>query len=58
MATPSVLEWLMAQKFVMFSPLYRIEQDLTRSGIELSRQTMSNWLLFAVEYNHVRNFIK
>ena len=46
-ATPSVIAWLMAQKFVMFSPLYRIEQDLNRSGIELSRQTMSNWLLFA-----------
>lgn len=37
----------MVQKFVMASPLYRQEQELNRSGIQLSRQTMSNWILRA-----------
>ena len=33
------------QKFVMYSPLYRLEQGFNRQGLKLSRQTMSNWLL-------------
>lgn len=39
----------MVQKFVMASPLYRQEQELNRSGIQLSRQTMSNWILRAAD---------
>ena len=39
----------MTQKFVMASPLYRQEQELSRQGISLSRQTMSNWILRAAE---------
>lgn len=39
----------MTQKFVMGSPLYRQEQKLHRQGIQLSRQTMSNWILKAAE---------
>ena len=38
---------LMTQKFVMHSPLYRQEQELKQKGIELSRQTMSNWFITA-----------
>jgi hypothetical protein len=37
----------MTQKFVMGSPLYRQEQEFKYAGIELSRQTMSNWILKA-----------
>ena len=33
----------------MGSPLYRQEQELHRQGIQLSRQTMSNWILRAAE---------
>ena len=33
------------QKFVMYSPLYRLEQEFNRQGLKLTRQTMSNWLL-------------
>jgi transposase len=33
----------------MGSPLYRQEQELNRSGIMLSRQTMSNWLIRVAE---------
>ena len=35
----------MTQKYVMASPLYRMEQEFHRQGLELSRQTMANWLL-------------
>jgi transposase len=35
------------QKYVMAVPLYRQEQEWNRLGIELSRQTMSNWLIKA-----------
>lgn len=39
----------MTQKFVMDCPLYRQEQELNRRGIQLSRQTMFNWLLRATK---------
>ena len=48
-ATPEAIAHIMAQKFVMGSPLYRQEQELNRKGIHLSRQTMSNWILKAAE---------
>ncbi len=41
-ASPEAIAQIMTQKFVMGSPLYRQEQELQRSGIKLSRQTMSN----------------
>lgn len=37
----------MTQKYVMGSPLYRLEMDFARSGYSLSRQTMSNWVIYA-----------
>ena len=49
-ATPEAAAHLMVQKFVMGSPLYRQEQELKRQGIPLSRQTMSNWLLWTAEH--------
>lgn len=45
-AAPEAAAYLMTQKFGMGSPLYRIEQELKRQGIPLSRQTMSNWLVW------------
>lgn len=47
--SPSVLAHLMTQKFVMYSPLYRLEQEFNREGLKLTRQTMSNWLLHTTE---------
>jgi transposase len=44
-ATPEAIAHIMTQKFVMYSPLYRQEQEYSRAGVPLSRQTMSNWLL-------------
>ena len=46
-ATAEAIAHIMTQKFVMYSPLYRQEQEYNRAGVPLSRQTMSNWLLKA-----------
>ena len=48
-ASPSAIAHLAVQKYVMYSPLYRLEQEFDRQGLKLSRQTMSNWLLTAAE---------
>ena len=37
------------EKYVMYSPLYRQEQEWNRKGVGLTRQTMSNWLLTCSE---------
>ena len=47
MATPEAVAWIAVQKYVMYSPLYRQEQELCRMGVQLSRQTMSKWLSLA-----------
>lgn len=44
-ASPEAIAYIMTQKFVMYSPLYRQEQEFHRNGLKLSRQTMSNWIL-------------
>jgi transposase len=46
-ASPEAIAHIAAQKFVMGVPLYRQEQEWNRCGINLSRQTMSNWLIKA-----------
>jgi transposase len=43
-ASPEAVAHIATQKFVMGVPLYRQEGEWERSGILLSRQTMSNWL--------------
>lgn len=49
LASPSILAYIMDQKYTNSMPLYRQEQQLSRLGIELSRQTMANWLLNAAD---------
>lgn len=44
-ASAEAVAYLATQKFVMHSPLYRLEQEFNRQGLKLSRQTMANWLL-------------
>ena len=44
-ASAEAVAYLTTQKFVMYSPLYRLEQEFNRQGLRLSRQTMANWLL-------------
>jgi transposase len=46
-ASPEAIAHIATQKFAMAVPLYRQEQEWNRSGIDLSRQTMSNWLIKA-----------
>ena len=48
-SSPETIAYIAAQKFVMGIPLYRQEQEWERSGIHLSRQTMSNWLIRCAE---------
>lgn len=36
---------IMTQKYAMGVPLYRQEQEIKRKQINLSRQTMSNWVI-------------
>lgn len=48
-AAPETIAHIASQKFMMALPLYRQEQQWKESGILLSRQTMSNWLIKASE---------
>lgn len=41
-ASPEVIAHIIAQKFVMASPLCRQEQEWDRAGLKLSRQTMTS----------------
>lgn len=47
--SPAAAAYLMTQKYVMGSPLYRMELDFSRNGYPLSRQTMSNWMIHCSE---------
>jgi transposase len=44
-ATPELLAYLLAGKFVDALPFYRQEKILTRIGVELSRATMCSWAI-------------
>lgn len=47
LATPSLIAYILNQKFCLGLPLYRQEQELRRMSIYLSRQTMANWVIAA-----------
>ena len=47
--SPAAAAYLMTEKYVMGSPLYRMEQEFARRGYPLSRQTMSNWIIHCTE---------
>lgn len=44
-ASASLIAQVMSKKYVEAIPLYRQEQQLQRYGYDLSRQTMSNWVV-------------
>ena len=44
-ASSSAIAYVMNEKFVKGIPLYRQEQEWKRMGIEISRQTMANWMI-------------
>lgn len=43
--TPSLLASILNVKYVNSSALHRIEQKFQRNGVNISRQTMSNWIV-------------
>ena len=45
LVSPSAMAFIMVGKYADGLPLFRQEQQLTRLGVELSRQTLSNWML-------------
>jgi len=45
LASPSAVAHIMNGKYVDGLPLYRQEQQFSRLGVELSRQTMANWVI-------------
>ena len=44
-ASSSAIAYVMSEKFVKSIPLYRQEQEWQRLGVEISRQTMANWMI-------------
>jgi len=50
LASPSSVAYIMSQKYVEGLPLYRQEQQWARFGVELSRQTMANWMLHGAQW--------
>lgn len=49
LATPSLVAGVMEEKYCKHVPLYRQEQDFNRKGINISRQTMSSWVIRTYE---------
>mgnify|MGYP005815878133 CR=1 FL=1 len=49
-ASPSIVAWIMYQKYMMSVPLYRQEKDFRRMGAELKRDMMANWMIRCSEY--------
>jgi transposase len=49
LVSPSLLAHVMVQKYCDGLPLHRQEQQWSRLGIEISRQTMANWMIQGVE---------
>lgn len=49
-ASPSIVAWVMYQKYMMSVPLYRQEKDFKRMGAELKRDMMANWMIRSSEY--------
>lgn len=48
-ASASAIAYVMSQKFVFGLPLYRQEQQWEQLGVEISRQTMANWIILSSE---------
>lgn len=49
LASPSAVAYILVQKYLDGMPLYRQEQQLSRLGIEISRQTLANWVINGAE---------
>lgn len=49
LASPSSVAWAMYQKYANGLPLYRQEKDWSQYGIDLSRTTLANWIIYCSE---------
>jgi transposase len=47
LASPSFLAYVMNCKYVLALPLYRQAQEFKRTGIDIGRQTLANWMIRA-----------
>jgi transposase len=45
LASPAAVAYVMTKKYVEAMPLYRQEQQFSRYGVEISRQTLANWVV-------------
>lgn len=48
-AGASVVAGILNGKYVNAMPLYRIEQEFKRNDVDISRQTMANWVILCAE---------
>lgn len=48
-ATPSLVSAIINGKYTNAVPLYRQEQEFSRNDVNISRQTMSNWVITVAE---------
>jgi transposase len=46
-ASPSLLSYILSNKYGLALPLYRQEQEFRRLGLEISRTTMANWVIYS-----------
>lgn len=51
LASPSMIAYIMNRKYVEAIPLYRQEQQFKKYGIQLSRQTLANWMIKSSEHH-------
>ena len=49
LASPSLMAYIIAQKYSSGMPLYRIEKGFQYDGVVISRQNMANWAIKCVE---------
>ncbi len=49
-ASPSLLAFIISNKYVLAIPLNRQEDELRRQGIIISRQTMANWCVYVCNH--------
>lgn len=51
LASPSMIAYIMNRKYVEAIPLYRQEQQFKKYGLQLSRQTLANWIIKSSEHH-------
>ena len=61
LASASTIAYVIAEKYVKGVPLHRQEQTWKQMGVEISRQTMANWIIqssdrwFSIIYEHMKD---